>query len=195
MEETAKERALGLTKEATLQEIKQAYRKAALLTHPDRKGGSEKKFLEVYEAYERLSSKSVSGGITKEAYETFKNSYTGSEEEREELLALYKKCRGNMFKVLDLMIISSDEDEPRFREIIDGLLREGAVPPYPAYRRRVLADKRRQEKRKREAVEAEELARKMGMAGESIETRIGERAEKWNRFLAELEDKSRGKLR
>lgn len=47
---------LGVTKNATLDEIKKAYRKLAHQHHPD-KGGDEKKFKEISEAYQVLSDK------------------------------------------------------------------------------------------------------------------------------------------
>lgn len=46
---------LGITKNASLEEITKAYRKASLKTHPDRQGGSSEKFIEVQSAYDTLS--------------------------------------------------------------------------------------------------------------------------------------------
>lgn len=48
---------LGVSKTATEDEIKSAFRKLAHRYHPDKKGGDEKKFKEVSEAYTILSDK------------------------------------------------------------------------------------------------------------------------------------------
>ncbi|MCX6779647.1 MAG: DnaJ domain-containing protein [Candidatus Magasanikbacteria bacterium] len=46
---------LGVEKNATTDEIKKAFKKAAMQHHPDRPGGDEKKFKEANEAYQVLS--------------------------------------------------------------------------------------------------------------------------------------------
>ncbi len=48
---------LGVSKDATDDEIKKAYRKLAHKHHPDKQGGDEKKFKEINEAYQILSDK------------------------------------------------------------------------------------------------------------------------------------------
>ncbi len=48
---------LGVAKSATEEDIKKAFRKLAHKYHPDKKGGDEKKFKEVSEAYSVLSDK------------------------------------------------------------------------------------------------------------------------------------------
>ncbi len=52
---------LGVTKNASDEEIKSAYRKLAHKYHPNRPGGDEKKMKEINEAYEILSNKSKRG--------------------------------------------------------------------------------------------------------------------------------------
>ena len=49
---------LGIGKEASADEIKKAFRKAAIQYHPDKEGGDEAKFKEVNEAYEVLKDPS-----------------------------------------------------------------------------------------------------------------------------------------
>ena len=48
---------LGVTRTATEDEIKKAYRKLAHQYHPDKAGGDETKFKEINEAYQVLSDK------------------------------------------------------------------------------------------------------------------------------------------
>ena len=46
---------LEVNQDASKEEIKRAYRKLAHQYHPDKKGGDEKKFKEINEAYQMLS--------------------------------------------------------------------------------------------------------------------------------------------
>lgn len=185
---------LGVGEGASDAEIKRAYRRAAMKAHPDAKGGTQAGFLEVYSAYEKLTGQPESteapAGITKEAYEQFRAGYEGSAEEKAELVDLYQKFKGNLAKVIDSMLLGRDEDEPRLRGILDQLITSGDLERFPAYRKKVLADRRRQARREREAAEAEEWARKSGLDKESLEDRLSDRAKKWSRFLEDLEEKA-----
>ena len=48
---------LGVSKSASEDEIKKAFRKLAVKYHPDKQGGDEAKFKEINEAYEVLKDK------------------------------------------------------------------------------------------------------------------------------------------
>ncbi len=64
---------LGVTKTASEDEIKKAFRTLAHKYHPDKKGGDEKKFKEVSEAYAVLSDKKK-----RAEYDTYGRSFAGS---------------------------------------------------------------------------------------------------------------------
>ena len=49
---------LGVSKEASFDEIKKAYRKLSLKYHPDKNGGEDSKFKEINESYSVLSDQS-----------------------------------------------------------------------------------------------------------------------------------------
>ena len=57
---------LGVSKTASADDIKRAYRKLAHEHHPDKKGGDEKKFKEINEAYQVLSDEKK-----RQQYDTF----------------------------------------------------------------------------------------------------------------------------
>lgn len=63
---------LGIPKTATEEEIKTAFRKLAHKYHPDKKGGDEKKFKEVSEAYSVLSDKKK-----RTEYDTYGKTFAG----------------------------------------------------------------------------------------------------------------------
>ena len=58
------------------------------------------------------------------------------------------------------------DDESRFRELIEGWIKEGEVPPFPAFVRETKAKKKlRKMKWKAEAEEAEKSLREMKQEG------------------------------
>src|SRR3989338_1001588 len=63
---------LGVAKSATEEEIKSAFRKLAHKLHPDKKGGDEKKFKELSEAYSVLSDKKK-----RAEYDTYGKTFAG----------------------------------------------------------------------------------------------------------------------
>src|SRR5688572_18745213 len=64
---------LGVGKDASADEIKKAFRRAAIKHHPDKEGGDESKFKEVNEAYEVLKDPSK-----RQRYDQFGHAGVGS---------------------------------------------------------------------------------------------------------------------
>ena len=73
-----------------------------------------------WDAYWRLLFKKVSLDDIKE----FEKKYKGSEEERNDLQSAYLDYEGDMEKILENIICSTQDDEHRFREIIEKLIEE-----------------------------------------------------------------------
>ncbi len=67
---------LGVTKTASEEEIKSAFRKLAHKYHPDKKGGDEKKFKEASEAYAVLSDKK-----RRAEYDTYGKTFAGGSQQ------------------------------------------------------------------------------------------------------------------
>lgn len=80
---------------------------------------------------------------------------------------------GNMERIIDTVVLSSWDDEDRFRAIIDAAIKAGEVPTFDEYeasakkkqnkKRTTAAARRRKAQEEEEAKEAEELAQKMGL--------------------------------
>ncbi|MBI5079125.1 DnaJ domain-containing protein [Candidatus Wolfebacteria bacterium] len=65
---------LGINKGASEEEVKKAFRKLAHKYHPDKKGGDDKKFKEINEAYQTLSDKNK-----REQYDQFGRVFDGAQ--------------------------------------------------------------------------------------------------------------------
>ncbi|KAG2527381.1 hypothetical protein JM18_003640 [Phytophthora kernoviae] len=110
--------------------------------------------------------------VTKEDITRFEGEYRFSEEERRDVLEAYSKHEGEMKNIMDSIMLSTEDDERRFTEMIQKAIKEKAVKTFPTWRgylkeqgkkkKETPADqKRKQAKREREAREAEELFNKI----------------------------------
>ncbi|KAI9806036.1 MAG: hypothetical protein M1833_004443 [Piccolia ochrophora] len=193
---------LGLEKEANDDEVKAAYRKAALKHHPDKAAASAKatatlKFQEIAFAYAILSDarrrrRYDATGRTEDSLDLdddddfnwsdffraqwadvvsgdslakFEGEYKRSQQETDDLLAIYVKSEGDLDAVFEQVMLSNPlEDEDRFRVILDDAIKTGEVEAYEAYTTEPMTKrKRRTERAKREEREAMKLAKKLGV--------------------------------
>ncbi|KAL2197839.1 hypothetical protein P885DRAFT_33898 [Corynascus similis CBS 632.67] len=191
---------LGLERTASPDEIKSAYRKTALKTHPDKasedkKDEAKEKFQQVAFAYAVLSDpirrkrydetgstseavvdsdgfswsefyrEQYRDAVSEEAIKKFAAEYKGSAEEKDDILAAYEEFEGNMDGVYESVMLSDVlEDDTRFREIIDTAIEAGDVPRFDAYAKETKKSRHARVKAaKKEAQEADELARELGV--------------------------------
>ncbi|KAG7396416.1 DnaJ sub C member 9 [Phytophthora boehmeriae] len=112
--------------------------------------------------------------VTKEDISRFEGEYRFSQEERRDVLEAYTKHEGEMRNVMDSIMLSTDDDEERFAEMIRKAIKEKAVKTFPKWRDYMkeqtkkkkkletpVVQKRKQVKREKEAREAEELFNKI----------------------------------
>ncbi|KAL8738640.1 MAG: hypothetical protein Q9181_000586 [Wetmoreana brouardii] len=91
--------------------------------------------------------------ISADTFTTFSASYKLSEKEKADLLAAYKKHKGNLNRVYEEVMLSNPlDDEDRFRRIIDEAIKAGEVKDYDAYIKETKKSKdARMKKARREA--------------------------------------------
>jgi DnaJ family protein C protein 9 len=73
----------------------------------------------------------------------------GSEEELNDLKQAYLDGKGDMDFILEAVPFSHTDEEPRLRELIQGLMDKGEVPEYKAFTNEA---PRKREKRKRKVI-------------------------------------------
>ncbi|ETW84197.1 hypothetical protein HETIRDRAFT_313801 [Heterobasidion irregulare TC 32-1] len=195
---------LTLSESASSEEIKRAYRKLALIYHPDKhatKGESAKadaslKFQQIGFAYAVLSDEKkrnrydrtgktdegfdlgpgedgweayfeeLFDRVTREKLDQMKKEYQGSTEETEDLKKAYLNTDGSIDEIMNHIPHSRHEDEPRFVILISSLITEGVLPTKSAWESSTKDEKRKVIRKKqadKEAEEAEEMARELGL--------------------------------
>lgn len=133
--------------------------------------------------------------VTTEDLEDFDKNYKGSKEELEDIQTAYVEFKGDMTEILNNVMCSTIEDEPRFTKIIKGWIKKKTVPDFPAFSKE---NKKAKEKRKREAdkeaAEAEELKQELGLEVDDslkkmIQQRQSSRESQMEGFFDQLEAK------
>nr|CCA16853.1 conserved hypothetical protein [Albugo laibachii Nc14] len=101
--------------------------------------------------------------VTENEIEEFEKKYRSSEEEEKDVLSAYVKHEGRLPKIIDEIMLSTQDDERRFAEMIQRAIERKEVPLFQAWRSFAsIGDtemsnrrKAREKKRKKEAMEAE----------------------------------------
>ncbi|CBY00432.1 hypothetical protein IAQ61_011359 [Plenodomus lingam] len=72
--------------------------------------------------------------VNEEAITRVSNEYKNGAEERRDLIKAYKKCKGNLDSMYQLVMLSDIlEDDDRFRQILDEEIEKGTIEAYPIY--------------------------------------------------------------
>ncbi|KAL4067614.1 hypothetical protein V8B97DRAFT_1949850 [Scleroderma yunnanense] len=222
---------LGLKSDASAEEIRKAYRKLALLHHPDKHATSTGEarahasmhFQRIGFAYTVLSDPKrrkkydttgttddnlaleadEDGGweayfedlfnrVTRGRLDEMKREYQGSSEEIQDLKAAYLETEGSLGEIMKHIPHSTIDDEPRFIRIISDLVQKSDLPDMPLWQSTSKDEKARLVRKKqseKEAEEAEELARELGVWDEFYGSgKVGSRKATAKRKADEKED-------
>eukprot|EP00933_Yihiella_yeosuensis_P066813 TRINITY_DN7127_c1_g1_i1.p1 TRINITY_DN7127_c1_g1~~TRINITY_DN7127_c1_g1_i1.p1 ORF type:complete len:275 (+),score=71.47 TRINITY_DN7127_c1_g1_i1:33-827(+) len=139
--------------------------------------------------------------VTPESIKAFAKEYVGSEEERKDVLSAYKKGKGNLGKVIDSVMLATEDDLARFQAIVEEAISKGEVTRLEGLAKSAVGSehsKKRQRRAAKEAGEAEEalaslLKKKkstpdIGDLAAAIQSRQQARDSN-SSFLAQLEEK------
>jgi len=142
-----------------------------------------------WEEYWRLLFKK----ITAEEIDNYAKSFKGSELEVEDVKKAYLEHQGDMESIIEGVVLSSWDDEERFRSIIDAAIKAGEVPVFDSYRKRnkkrVRAAKRRE---KKEAQELERESQTENGNGSLEQLIVGNRKDRFSSLISNLESKYGG---
>ena len=132
--------------------------------------------------------------VTIDDIKAYEKSYKGSEQELDDLKSAYIEYEGDMDQILDNILCSTIDDEPRFHDLIKGWIKSAEVPSFPAFQKET-AKKRQKRKRahEKEAVEASQTAAELNADGSDltslIKARQQSRAKEADNFFDSLAEK------
>lgn len=133
--------------------------------------------------------------ITLEDILEFEKKYKGTDEEEEDVRRLYLQHEGNMDLIMASALCSTQEDEPRIADIIQGAIDSGDLPAFRAFTHESKQKKSvRKRKADKEQKEAEEMKKELGMKSDDslvamLQQRQKSREQGFNSFLSDLEAK------
>ena len=137
----------NITSESSSAAIRKAYHKLTRIYHPNAKNGSTDKFIEIKKCYEKLilenfnkSEKNTRKDKLILKIEEYKKEYVGSEEERNEIISLYKEYKGSIVKIVNNLMFATYSDEERIRNVIEEALEDKngeKILRYKAFKRKI----------------------------------------------------------
>ncbi|CAG0881163.1 unnamed protein product [Darwinula stevensoni] len=120
--------------------------------------------------------RSLFGRVTLQDVENYEKGYVASEEERKDLLELYRKHKGNLDRVFSDLWFYKTEDEDRYRQILQDAIAVEEVPAFDAFVREPESKRaKRQKKGAKEAQEAKEMLTSLGGPSSSLHEAIAQR--------------------
>ncbi|WKX97090.1 hypothetical protein Q1695_013048 [Nippostrongylus brasiliensis] len=135
--------------------------------------------------------------VTIEDIKKFAEEYRGSEEEENDIVAAYNSWKGDVARIMDSVMCTTFDDEPRIKEIIEKKISEGilkATAKYKSSTSKVSVNKRRR-KAEKECAESEEALKEIkqkeggGSLQELILRRQADRMQNSDSFLDSLAQK------
>ena len=132
--------------------------------------------------------------VTIDDIKSYEKNYKGSEQELEDLKSAYMEYEGDMDQILDNILCSTIDDEPRFHDLIKGWIKSAEVPSFPAFQKETV---KKRQKRKRthekEAMEASQAAAELNADDSDltslIRARQQSRAKEADSFFDSLAEK------
>ncbi|KAF0689363.1 Aste57867_19189 [Aphanomyces stellatus] len=125
--------------------------------------------------------------VTEKDITSFEATYRGSDEEANDVLQAYEKYKGKWQSILDVVMLSRDEDVDRFSDIIEAAIDDGKVPLFPAFKKKPVVKKSTAKKAAAEAKAAEDLIAQI--RGKNGPSAMAKRGSDFGSLLAKFEDK------
>jgi len=92
--------------------------------------------------------------VTVEKIDRFKEEYRESEEEARDVLKAYEEAQGKMSLVIDSVMLATDEDEGRFRKMIEEAIVNKRVKRLKCFKAEVRKDLKRKKRAEKVKVKA-----------------------------------------